>query len=405
MFKFGPPYTARELFDRERELSVLVGALKALKKGVRRDYALVGVRRIGKTSLFNKLRTEAKASGLVPVLVDCEGLTLELFARTYGASVIDAFVESEGLAEKVKRKALEAVREGPSAAISALAEMSGRIESLGFKAARDYLEFSIKLREKQKKGPAGPAELFDYLEKTLNLPEQLGREYKKLFVVMLDEFQTTAAYSLGEQHFFAVMRRNTQRHERVSYFIAGSNIGMMKNIVLSPANPFGANFMVEWIKPFDAATSQLFLEKGFAKEKVRVAGEAVKKIVEFTGGHPAYLNWFGEKCVRLGKASLADVKMLEDEFLSPTGVGVFFEKELGRIRGATETHSTAILRAMAKNLGSPTLIAGEVGGITASNVINYLRRLEEYGYVQKNGRGSYGFVDPMLKKYLASSPA
>ncbi len=404
MFKFGPPFNPEELFDREREVATLVNSMKSLKEGARKDYALIGVRRIGKTSILNKAAIEGKKASSVPVLLDCEGLTLEMLAREYGAAVLDALFEKEGLINKLKIKVMDGVRGAPANAIRALSELAGRTESLGIKVANDYLELAIRIREKQEVRKLEGAELFDYIEKTINLPEQLAKKHGVFFTIMLDEFQTTAAYSKPDFDFFAVMRRNTQKHQRTNYVLCGSNIGLMKNIVLSPDNPFGANFLIEWINPFDAKTSKGFLQKGFAEARARVNEEAQTEIIAFTGGHPAYLNWFGEQCVKLKRVTKKEVAELEGQFLSPSGAAPFFEKELAKIQKTTETNSVAILRIAAKeDIYSATEIAKRLGGITPGNVVNYLRRLESYGYLQRNDKNKYEFVDPMLKKYLKNS--
>ena len=56
---------------------------------------------------------------------------------------------------------------------------------------------------------------------------------------------------------------------------------------------------------------------------------------------------------------------------------------------------------MAKyDLQHPGQITKQLGGISISSVVNYLRRLEQYGYVEKTGKGNYRIVNPLLKRYL-----
>ena len=75
-FKFGGPIETRLFYNREKEVKFLRSKLIQLSKGIRHNYALVGPRRIGKSSILVLLENEVKRKNLIPVFIDCEILSV-----------------------------------------------------------------------------------------------------------------------------------------------------------------------------------------------------------------------------------------------------------------------------------------------------------------------------------------
>ncbi|MBA3044276.1 hypothetical protein FP804_03975, partial [archaeon] len=110
-FKFGGPIEPKLFYNREKEVKFLLNQLSEIKKGVQHNYALVGPRRTGKSSLLQFLQIELrKKKAIIPVVVDCEGreiaerleLTLETFLEAYSGAVIDAYITYAKLGDKIK---------------------------------------------------------------------------------------------------------------------------------------------------------------------------------------------------------------------------------------------------------------------------------------------------------------
>ena len=51
-FKFGGPIEPELFYDREKEVGFLIDRLSKIKAGVKHNYALVGPRRMGKSSIL-----------------------------------------------------------------------------------------------------------------------------------------------------------------------------------------------------------------------------------------------------------------------------------------------------------------------------------------------------------------
>lgn len=93
-FVFGVPIQdSNGFFGREDLVSKILGLLRVKNSGAKRDLALIGRRRIGKTSLMYKLSRDAPAQGFLPVIINLEAIeprTLEALE----SRVIDQCLES-----------------------------------------------------------------------------------------------------------------------------------------------------------------------------------------------------------------------------------------------------------------------------------------------------------------------
>jgi len=401
-FIFGRALEPSQLFDRKEIVERLTERCASIKKGIRRDYALVGPRRVGKTSIIKKVLHQLEKKGINTVLFDCQGLEygfeeldIKLFIKLYGASVLERFFEKRGIKENI----VENIKELPSRTVMFLAELLGKIKGLKMDILNEWLSITLEF---EKKAPS-QQELLDYFERTLNLPEELAKRSKSYWVISFDEFQIFASLKIGTKNTLSILRKNFENHKRISYIISGSNVGLMQELILNLKSPFGANFFIEWIGAFDYETSKQFLIKNFEDERVKVEEGAIDEIINFTGGYPAYLNWFGEKCIQKKNVKLQVVKDIEKDIFQPYNLGYLFEREVSRLKRVRMLSKTyKVLLVMAKyNLNSPSQIA-RIMEVDPSDVINYLNRLKLYGYVIKIKEGEYEILDKLLAKYLAS---
>lgn len=407
-FKFGGPIEPELFYDREREVGFLIDRLSKIKSGVKHNYALVGPRRMGKSSILRFIELKLARVGIVPVFIDCEGrevakqveLSLELLLSSWGNSILDAFFDRSGLADKIKVRLRDFIVGTKDKIISALSEVLGRLRALEVKAASSYLELRIEFEKTTSLRAPSPDELVKLLDDTLDLAEELGEETRRHFVLMLDEFQNVSKFRKPID-FLPVFRRHMQVQGRVAYLLTGSNIGMMELLL---RRPFGGHIPVEWIGPFEREVAKNFMRERFEALGRDIEDEAIDEIVDFTGGHPAYLNWFGEQCCREvaagRKIHLKLVLGLEEKIFERDGLMHVFEEELSRVSPKRGKMYSVFIEMAGHDLESPSDISKNVNRSTPSEVILYLRRLEQRGFVRREGRGRYRIVDEMLKRYI-----
>ncbi len=407
-FKFGGPIEPELFYDREKEVGFLIDRLSKIKAGVKHNYALVGPRRMGKSSILGFIKPKLARKGIVPVFIDCEGrefasraeLSLELLLSSWGNSVLDAFFEHAGLANKIKVRLRDFIAGTKDKIISALSEALGRLRALEMKTASSYLELRLEFEKATSVRAPSPKEFMKMLDDTLDLAERLGEEMDRYFVLMLDEFQNVSKFRKPID-FLPAFRRHMQAQRRVAYLLTGSNIGMMELLL---QRPFGGHIPLEWIGTFERGVAKDFLKERFEALGRGIDGKAIGEIVDFTGGHPAYLNWFGERCCREvpagGKITVELVQEFEEKIFEREGLMHVFEEDLSRVSPKRGKIYSTFIEMAGHDLESPSKISKFVPRSTPSEIILYLRRLEQRGFVRKQARGRYLVVDDMLKRYI-----
>lgn len=144
---------------------------------------------------------------------------------------------------------------------------------------------------------------------------------------------------------------------------------------------------------------------------------ALNLLVQNVDGIPTWLSYIGQRCVF--KANERRIKMVNGNLASEVIDKMYqdpllrseIEKDLSKLEAAVKSRRILrVLETMAKyDASSPSKVAHllskqEGKPIPESKVLQlYLTRLLEYGYVQKEGRGKYVIVDPILAQYLRRS--
>lgn len=413
-FIFGTPTkNLADFFDREELLNPIANYVE---KG--QSYALIGFRRMGKTSLLYALNELLRKKGYITTFIDLE-LRMERgyldpisFLRTYHFSVLEDYFDQVGLFIKLKHL----MRETPSQIVMALSEVLGQIKSAKLKtrsligSLELHVEFEKAIYENRRR-----ADVEDkLLEVVLRLPETLSEESGRRFVVFIDEFQFIKDLKIWRRGVFHTMRSIIQHQKKTVYVISGSAVGMISNILNSKENPFYMAFMPIEVKPFPPETAKSYLAEGFNAERLSVANDALDLLTQSVDGVPAWLSYVGQKCIFkareqkvkfINKKLASDIiKKMYDDFLLRTEI----EKDLSKLETTVKSRRIlAVLEVMAKHdASSPSEIAQllsqrEGKPIPESKILQlYLARLLEYGYIQKMSRGKYAIVDPILAQYL-----
>jgi len=413
-FIFGRPIrNLEDFYDREELLDSMVNYVV---KG--QSYALIGFRRMGKTSLLYALSELLRKKGFITALIDLElrrekgYLDPISFLRSYHFSILEDYFDQIGLLVKLKHL----TREVPSKMVMALSETLGRIRGAKVKTKSPVgslelqIEFERAVYENRRR-----AEVEDkLLEAVLRLPEALSEESGRRFTVLIDEFQFIKDLKIWRKGIFHTMRSIYQHQRKTMYVISGSAVGMVTDILNSKENPFYMAFMPIEVKPFHLNAARSYLAEGFGDEKLSVNDEALDLLVQGVDGVPAWLSYVGQKCVF--KARERQVKFVNGELASDVIEKMYddsllkseIERDLSKLQIAVKSRRIlGVLEVMAKHdASSPSRIArllSELEGkpIPESKILQlYLKRLIEYGYVQKKSRGKYIIIDPILVQYL-----
>ncbi len=389
-FSFGRPVEPKHFYNRKEEIDRILLRLCAIKEGAKNDLVLVGPRRVGKSSILTYLEWKLPKKNIIPINVDCEGLDLVAFLKAYGNSTMESEFRSLGL----MRRFQDRMKRGFTEALSTMAEALGRLKTVEVASSmKEFIRFRIEFEKSTHHRAITNDETETLFERTIDLPEKLDRKC----VVMFDEFQDTANYSLSRGGFHANFRNRIRNQKNVAYIYTGSAVGMMDAIFGDPKNPLAGGAETIYIEPFDKDTSVSFLESRFKDAERKINDDVALFIYGKVGGFPLYLNWVGLRiCDFVGENKTVTsniTKRVCVELHSPRSpIFQLIEKQLIKLGLKTRK----IMYCLALGYESPPEIARESN---IKNVYVYLERLQKYGLVMKSD-DTYKLVDPIISEHL-----
>lgn len=379
VFQTSRPVSGAIFHDRSAEIARLEQHLAAFRAGSGRWLALIGPRKIGKTSLL--LELSRRVADLPIVAVDTQEVSppsLEVF-RVAALRAVDLLLGAE---LGVSLEILAATRGDATAALDG----SPRFATLppSVKAALRAL-------------PRGEM-TDDFARLCLDLPERLAEALDTSLVVAVDEFQELATLPRRTGDPLPLIRSVWQRHRRVAYVVSGSGRTLLEEMVTREHSPFFQHFDLMRVGPFGEADAVALLRAEAPPDRP-VPEDLARRAVEVLGGHPFYLQLFGEALVSgpspYDDAALKDA--LQSVLFSRTGrLSLYFQLTFERAVGRS-AHLAATLDVLAGGAVRLSAIARTLG-IGAADVARYLERLGDL--VEKRPDGAYQLEDRVFSLWL-----
>lgn len=333
MFDLRPKTSRNDLFDRDKEL-------EELRRAVEKKYpiiALLGIRRIGKTSI---LKTFLNGAG--GIYLDLRGVykIVELQER-----ITDSINASIG----TFRKILEGIR------------------------GISFAGFSVEIRWRGS----------DSISLT-GLLNEINRKTRS-FILAFDELQATKPPVSAElRDLLAYAYDNL---ENVTFIVAGSEIGLLRDFLglEKPNSPLYGRYVYEiYVERLTKEESKEFLMEGFKEEGLIPPSNVIEDAVDYFDGIIGWLAFFGRRYVD-GLRNLKDLK--------ETAVNLALE-ELNKLN----TREKLVLKAVA--LGSRSWAEvrryiEEKEGITLpkATLTRLIEKLEKLSIIK-----DYEFLDSIYKE-------
>lgn len=380
MFLTSKPVTGSTFQNRDDEMARLLAAAADLRAGRPRWLALIGPRKIGKTSLILELSRRARDIDVVVVdTQEVSPLSMEIF-RVLALRVVDTVLGSE---LPVSLEVTVATGGDADAVLDASAVFSGLPAAV--KAAIRSL---------------GRADMSSDLARIcLDLPERLAEALDRRVLIAMDEFQELSALAKQKSGDPLPLIRSTwQRHGRVAYIVSGSGRSMLEEMVSQKHSPFFQHFALHYIGPFAPRAAVLLLTRESPPDQP-IPEELAVRAVEVLGGHPFYLQILGEELTaRSGPYNEASFKeTLQEVLFSRTGrLALHFELHHSRVVGRSG-FLAAVLDTLAEGPLRLANLARSIG-ISSADTARYIERLGDV--VLKRKDGAYELDDPVFALWL-----
>lgn len=380
MFRASAPVTATGFHNRQSELSELLSAFESLQQGAPRWLAVLGQRKIGKTSLILEAARRSPATKVIVLdVLEYAPLTVELF-RVLALRGIDALLaESAG---------------------TSLARLASDPEAFQAAMIANPLVATLPaaLRVELARLPRSTANA-ESVRIWLQLLEDLAAALHQHLVVAIDEVQELAGLSSARFEPFPVMRAVWQRHERVSYIISGSSPSVLRELVTARHSPFFQHFKLLELGPLSKTDAVALLTSGAPSDRpidLRIA----ERIYDFVGGHPFYLQVVGEALVSTDPPyDESSMKaMFQSLVFSRTGrLALYFQNQYQRAVGQASTLA-AVVEAIAQHPGARLTEAARLIGASAASTSRYLDRLGDL--VIRDDQGLFRLADPLFATWI-----
>lgn len=371
------PVTGSELFNRDDLLNSLASAKK--------NFALVGLRKAGKTSLLLESQQRKKEQGeLTAYIYVMFEDTDSSFMIRYANVCLLSFLRWKGKGGTIFEDSLDSLKQQVVQAVELKPSLAEHLFSLS-----DAL--------------AAPPELKS-LEMTLTLPQALVENEDKRIVVFIDEFQNVALLDLPVIDGF---RKRILTDKAVNYIVAGSEVGMMKEILESGKAPLFGHFDIQRVRAFSVEDAREYILKRLRENGLVIGELGLSFLVTLTGGFPFFTNVLLEpiiqKCTQKDFSRVPKDIILEaiekESFQTDGTLFIHFKDTLeATFRRRNMGRYLQILKSIA--LGNQRLSAiAKSSGIKATSLPTYMDFLQLAELVEKTESG-YQLTQPYLDFWL-----
>jgi len=375
----GDPVIGTEFYDRDAILQMLGRRLENFKCNTRRNIALIGQRKSGKTSIMFQFMLSMQ-DDVLPVYVYLSIENGYKFIEKCSSAILYAYLKSLKLTNIPGQNPKELLRTAMKYCPETVAA----------------IDMALDLRE---------TDLSGSFERLVNIPAVLARETDSKPMIILDEFQRLADYNYTGA--IDIFRENIMQQPDVWWIISGSSIGMMQRLVSEADSPLYSHFEKIFVPPFDYENSRQFIRIKFKRKDLVIGDVNTSLLVSISGGYPFYLDILtfaiSDLAIERGHKKISNVHIIDaiaNELFSTQGtlyshISEFIENSLDRRGFATYID---LMVTIAKGAHTSSEIA-RGAHIQASSLSRYLRNLIEIGIVRKS-ESTYTLVDPLLKLWL-----
>lgn len=373
----------KEVVNRAEEITKLVSSLSDPSKHI--NYALIGPRRIGKTTILLKVKQELQRKRMITVYVDLSIYKFSPydFAQNVMSQITNIYAKDLGKMEKAQMVLGNLLK-----TLTKLKKLSLTLEP----AVDEKGQFSVQIRPELK-------ETEDYRSIFLlafDYANEVSRKSGRRIIIIIDEFPSLIEFKRYSklEAITELFRSVLENRENVEYVVSGSRVHFMKGILGKGESPLFGHFVILEIDQLSEKYAvELFMKASQCTEK------EAKSAYELVGGHPYYLIMLAEN--RKPQESLEET--YRRILTSPSGalnlyVNYILKEDLGS--STKEARLMRILQAISQGKHTASQISKHVK-LKLSSLPFYLQELKRYDLIEKK-EGKYSLTDKIVRDYFAA---
>lgn len=392
------PVTGHQFFDRADEMAQLSSVVSDARQGVRRWVALVGHRKIGKTSVLLELLRRHGSEAPMPY-IDCweaRADPLSFICRLVRA-LIAAAVRQLGAESDVAPLEPAPGARFASRVVQALARMGC-----------SSIDEAVRLHDEVASGSVSRGAL----QRAFDLPQGLASDLGEHLIVILDEFQELRRLDHlrrlggGAHDILAILRSAWQHQKGVSYIVAGSHLTLMRQILTEENSPFFQHFEMIKLEPFGRQDSLGMLQEILNTDRPIPRSTTVNRILDIVGDHPFYVRALVREIAsvpRVEKMALARLEQALRESLEATlfdqngRLSLFMEQRYRVVTG-----ESSLLESVLRGFVEPARITDVANmlHVRTGAVSTAVKTLLMEDVLVKCADGRYAFADPAFAVWL-----
>jgi len=353
-----------------------VEEIKFLKSQITNGYStwLFSPRRYGKTSLVEKVFRETSTA--ICIFVDLYNIkSLDDFSRKYSNILARELFNWKDDVKTLTRNLSNTFR-----------NLSPGVSFDGF----GNPSFSLNVKKVEQQAD---------IETILEIPNIISNKRNLRICIAFDEFQEINRI---EPFLLNWMRSSFQRHQNVSYIFLGSKQSMMEDIfasIRSPFYEFAVKMNLSLISRKDLFN---FIRKKFNQYKVPINENTIDDILDKSGCHPHYTQYFASvvfDLIKSGYDQLADdfpLTWLNKVLLPQTDI---FQNIFDQLTNAQRATIQAL--SVIKNIGIYSDEAKQIYNLPVSSTITEaLKALQKKAIIIKQG-DEYIISNPLFKEWVS----
>jgi len=384
MAGLGDPVSGAYFFNRKTELELLTRRVDSfLTENERRNIALIGLRKIGKSCILEELikRNSGKKCLFIPIYLPESGLE-DFTQRVVGSIVINALTKNNEKIDAgltIQQVIIRLTKYYPETAAWLTTVILNTLENGKVVSLKTILS------------------AFDVFQK----------ESKLALIVILDEFQRLTEYDLKAPTF----REFIMKQNEILFIVSGSSVGMLNQIIQSSESPLFGHIERVPIGPFNFESSVELVNKKLNLYSINQT--EIGFLYELTNGNPYYLDILTFRIKDLMKENR--ITAISNELFIRA---ITFE--MFTAGGAIYSHLSALLEVSLEKRGFGTYIEilkaiangnsrvsdiSKESGVELTSLPRYMKRLVELELIARDEipgeRGAeYHFVDNLLELWL-----